>query len=353
MISAKMTCEGICTQCHQTRKLNVFKKLCENCLTPRTRVPFKRKRYESDISAKSGISALSAETQLTEIDDDDLECDGPSSDIDDDIPREETDQKTIAFDLRSVGSLSSQKYVSPIEKVGQTVPRNCASRKSLSSMSNTAQSFIGAQNRQFAQIQTNRRRHPRIRKNFSESDSGGFTQRPYINRRYSADNENLIEEGIPHDSIVVLNENLDSHPKVYVARSVKAVKSDPNLYRIFNPNCEKLYESLNDDDSGYMQHQFGRQPSRQNAQQDSLRAVNTDEELEKQNFCDKCLQSPTRFKWVLVISIVIAWAPVAVLSVLLLSSVHEGPPTSDPSSPDIGVCFVGFCFFSFLYNCDQ
>ena len=334
--------EGKCTQCQQTKKLNVFKKLCDICLTqsihvPQNRVPFKRKRYESAISAKS---ALSTQTQFTEIDDDDLECDGPSSDIDNDISREDTNPKTIEFDLHSVGSLSSQRYVNPIQKAGQTVPRWCASRNGPFSMSNTIQS-IGSQNRQFAQAQTNRRLNPRIRKNFSESDRGDFCQPRYFNRRYSADDENVIEERLQNDSIVVVNEQLGNQSKIYLARPVKAAESDSNIHRI-NVNSEKLYESINDDDSGYMQHQFGRRPSRQNAQQDRLRAVNTDEELEKPNFCDKCLQSPTRFKWVLVISIVIAWAPVAVLSVLLLSSVHEGPPTSDPSSPDIGVYFAWF-----------
>ena len=337
-------CEGKCINCQQIRNLDISKRLCEHCLQ-NTRVPFKRKRYESEISAKSGISALSAETQLTDIEDDDLECDGPSSDIDNDVTREQTDPKTIEFDLQSVGSLASHRYVYPIESAGQPLPRTCTSRTSLSSMSKTPNS------RQIAQAQIKRRRQ--MRKNYSESDTGGFKQRPYIDRRYSADDENQIEELVSRDSIVLLNENFDNQPKVYVARAIKAVKSYPNVHRInpnaenlrINPNAESLYDSVNDDDSGYMQHQFVRRQSRQAVQEDRVGALNKDEELGKQTCCDNCLQRPARLKWTLAIVVFIAWAPVIALTVLLLGSVHgDPPPTEQP--PIFGVMSVyAFCSF--------
>lgn len=324
-------CESKCTKCQQVRNLTVFGKLCEQCLKS-TRGPSKRKRYESEISTKSGISTYSTETELTDIEDDELECDGPSSDSENDKAREQTEPKTIQFDLQSVGSLASQqRYVNPIEKVGQPVPRTCSSRTSLSSIPKTAS------NLQIAQAQTKRRRQ--MRKNYSESDTGGFKQRPYT-RRYSADDENTIEELVPHDSIVVLNKNLDNQARVYVAaRSIQAVKSDPNLLRInpdaenlrVNPSAENMYDSVKDDDSGYMSHKFMRQP---NAQVDRIGPLNTDKELGQQNFCDNCLQNPTKLKWILTIVIVISWAPVVALTALLLGSMPgDPPPTEQPPIP--------------------
>ena len=340
---AEMMCEGKCTNCHQFKTLNVFKKLCENCLKLQTaRVPFKRKRYESEISAKSGISALSVDTQLTDIyDDDDLECDGgPSSDDND--TRELTNPKTIEFGLQDVGSLYSQRYYNPPEKIGQPNTRPCTSRTSLSSASKAA-----ALNRQ-PQAQAKRRRQ--MKKNYSESDSGGFKQRPYTtNRRYSADDENLIEELVPyHESIVGLNENVDTPPRVYVARSARTFhRSDPNLHRI-NSNLENLmpinpdnlYDSIKDNDSGYMQHQFVGQQRRQRAPGDRLDPLNQEKE-EYQTYCDKCLQGPARFKWTIVM-IVIAWIPVGVLSALLLMSVHDEPPSPTEQPLLLMVILVSF-----------
>lgn len=322
---------GHCNHCKNS-KTNILKELCEHCVANAKRVVSSRKRYSSSTSTKSGtsgISGLSAETQLTSIndDEDEVECDGPGSDYDADGEQDRTERKTIQFDLDSTESLTSKRYVNPIGPETHRNCQGCSRNKSFPSF-NPANLTSMQRTRLMEQHQNQRKRTPRTRRNVSESEVGSF-----YGRRFSADDENLIEfiQPFPHDTFVQVDEHHRRPPRTYLAR-VPLAKSDPNLQRVYT-NKENVYDSVQDNDSGYVQNNFKAEFIRNN----SAKSDNAKYDANKSQW-ETCLQTPRKFIIIVIVTILVSWAPVAILTGLLVSSVHnKGPGTTTPPTehPDI------------------
>ena len=225
--------------------------LCDHCHKNNTRVPFKRKRGQSETSVKSVFSGVSADTQLSYINDneDDLECDGESTDT----------NNTIA----EAGLIEKPKFVLASNDSLNTPVRNTtplASNDSLNTpvRNTTPLIFNGQDNRNVSNVITQRanqrqialarstkRWNTRLRSNVSESDTSGYDNY----RRFSAD-EGGLTEGIRQESFVLLNELDHSDVRVLVKRNPTPVRSAPNLNRI-GANDINLYDSIQENGSAY------------------------------------------------------------------------------------------------------
>ena len=210
--------------------------LCDQCNKNSRRGP-KRKRGESETSVKSVFSGVSAETQLSYIEDEgDLECDGA------DTENNVEDDQRPSFVLASSNSLNNfeQKSLTHQNLRRQRHGGLCPSTGSL------AQRREQRQFREYLHQHNAQRKPSRLRNNYSESDTSNFGV-----RRFSAGEINVTENA-RRDSMVILNEADYNGVKVCVARNRPEmplpVKSAPNLNR--------LYDSLCDDDSGYIQNNF-------------------------------------------------------------------------------------------------
>ena len=209
--------------------------LCDHCHKNNTRVPFKRKRGQSETSAKSVFSGVSADTQLSYIydDEDDLECDGESTDTNNTIAEALLTEKP-KFTLASNDSLNTPvRNTTPLIFNGQD-NRN---------VSNVITQR--ANQRQIAVARSNKRWNTRLRSNVSESDTSSYNNY----RRFSADEGGLIE-GIRQESFVVINELDHSDVQVLVKRNPTPVRSAPNLNRI-GANDMDLYDSIQENGSAY------------------------------------------------------------------------------------------------------
>ena len=209
--------------------------LCDHCHKNNTRVPFKRKRGQSETSVKSVFSGVSADTQLSYIndDEDDLECDGESTDTNNTIAEAGLIEKP-KFVLASNDSLNTPvRNTTPLIFNGQD-NRN---------VSNVITQR--ANQRQIALARSTKRWNTRLRSNVSESDTSGYDNY----RRFSAD-EGGLTEGIRQESFVLLNELDHSDVRVLVKRNPTPVRSAPNLNRI-GANDINLYDSIQENGSAY------------------------------------------------------------------------------------------------------
>ena len=209
--------------------------LCDHCHKNNTRVPFKRKRGQSETSAKSVFSGVSADTQLSYIsdDEDDLECDGESTDTNNTIAEAQLTEKP-KFTLASNDSLNTPvKNTTPLIFNGQDNRNN----------SNVITQR--ANQRQIALARNTKRWSSRLRSNVSESDTSCYDKF----RRFSAD-EGGLTEGIRQESFVLLNELDHSDVRVLVKRNPTPVRSAPNLNRI-EANEMNLYDSIQENGSAY------------------------------------------------------------------------------------------------------
>lgn len=322
---------GLCNSCKNS-KTNMLKELCEHCLANTKRIASPRKRYSSSTSTKSGISGLSAETYLTSIDDDEdeVECDGPGSDYEADGEQDRTEPKTINFDLESSESLTSKRYVNP---TGLETHRNCqgCSRNRSFPSFNPAPLTPMQRTRLIEHHQNQRKRTPRTRRNVSESEVGSLN-----GRRFSADDEHLIEiiNPVLHDTFVQVDEHPRAPPRTYLAR-IPSAKSDPNLQRVYT-NKENLYDSVQDNDSGYVQNNFKGNPA-EFIRNNSAKLDNAKDDA-NQSQSETCLQTPRKFIIIIIVTILVSWAPVAILAGLLVSSVHnKGPGTTTPPTEYPGI----------------
>ena len=209
--------------------------LCDHCHKNNTRVPFKRKRGQSETSVKSVFSGVSADTQLSYIndDEDDLECDGESTDTSNTIAEAQLTEKP-KFTLASNDSLNTPvKNTTPLIFNGQNNRNN----------SNVITQR--ANQRQIALARNTKRWNSRLRSNVSESDTSCYDKF----RRFSAD-EGGLTEGIRQESFVLLNELDHSDVRVLVKRNPTPVRSAPNLNRI-GANEMNLYDSIQENGSAY------------------------------------------------------------------------------------------------------